>query len=86
MASAPRRHILEILGGPDEPDKTCCGPREVCACRISEALGLTAQTVSHHMRVLTSAGLVSARRDGRWVYYTLERDVLAAVADELARF
>lgn len=44
---------------------------ELCACEIQAALGLTHATVSHHMAVLTSAGIVSARRRGKWMYYRL---------------
>jgi ArsR family transcriptional regulator, arsenate/arsenite/antimonite-responsive transcriptional repressor len=44
---------------------------ELCACEIQAALGLTHATVSHHMSVLTSAGLVNAIRRGKWMYYRL---------------
>jgi hypothetical protein len=44
---------------------------ELCACEIQAATRLTHATVSHHMSVLTDAGLVSARRDGKWLYYRL---------------
>ncbi len=44
---------------------------ELCACEIQAALGLTHATVSHHMAVLSSAGIVSARRRGKWMYYRL---------------
>jgi len=44
---------------------------ELCACEIQAALGLTHATVSHHMSVLTSAGIVRARRRGKWLYYRL---------------
>lgn len=44
---------------------------ELCACEIQAATGLTHATVSHHMAVLEEAGLVSARRRGKWVYYRL---------------
>jgi len=44
---------------------------ELCACEIQAALGVTHATVSHHMSVLTSAGLVTARRRGKWTYYRL---------------
>jgi hypothetical protein len=43
--------------------------RELCACEIQAALGVTHATVSHHMSVLTSAGLVTTRRQGKWMYY-----------------
>jgi len=44
---------------------------ELCACEIQAALGLTHATVSHHMSVLTDAKIVSARRQGKWMYYRL---------------
>ena len=85
LASEPRREILRILGE-STPDnaKTCCAPDEVCACKLSERLGLAASTISHHMTVLRDAGLVDARKDGWWVYYTLKRDTLARVKDALS--
>jgi DNA-binding transcriptional ArsR family regulator len=45
--------------------------KELCACEIQAALGVTHATVSHHMRALLEAGLVSAERRGKWVYYRL---------------
>jgi ArsR family transcriptional regulator len=44
---------------------------EVCVCDLSGAFAVTAPTVSHHLRVLREAGLVSAERRGTWVYYRL---------------
>ena len=46
---------------------------ELCACQITELLRVTGATASRHMGVLMRAGLVSSRKDGRWVYYKLER-------------
>ena len=87
LASEHRREILRILGeATGDPDKTCCAPDEVCACKISDRLGLVPSTVSHHMSVLRSAGLVTARHDGSWVYYSLCRDALDKTARELQRF
>lgn len=84
LASAPRREIVRFLLARSEDDaKTCCASEEVCACKLSEHLGLAASTVSHHMTALREAGLVAARRDGTWVYYTVQRDVLAAVASAI---
>jgi DNA-binding transcriptional ArsR family regulator len=45
--------------------------KELCACEIQAATGLTHATVSHHMSVLIDAGLVSARREGKWMFYRL---------------
>ena len=84
LASEHRREILRILGeSAPQPGKTCCQADEVCACKISERLGLAASTTSHHMSVLKNAGLVGARKDGLWTYYTLRRDVLAQAAHVL---
>lgn len=52
---------------------------ELCACEIQAALGLTHATVSHHMSVLTSAGIVTARRRGKWMYYSLKPGAFAEV-------
>jgi len=87
LASSHRRAILEMLSQSDtEAVKTCCAPEEVCACKISDRLGLSVSTTSHHMSVLREAGLVKARKDGIWTYYTLCRDVLNAAADQLKRY
>lgn len=46
---------------------------ELCACQITELLGVSGATVSRHMGVLIAAGLVDSRKDGRWVYYRLDK-------------
>lgn len=87
LASSHRREILRILSESDsEVGKTCCAAEEVCACKISDRLGLSPSTTSHHMSVLKQAGLVTARKDGLWTYYALRRDVLATAAQELKRY
>ena len=44
---------------------------EVCVCQITELTGLAMSTVSRHLSVLYQAGLVNARKEGRWMYYSL---------------
>ena len=81
LASKPRREILRLLAkGSTAEGSRCCG-EPVCACDFVERLGLKAPTVSHHMKTLLEAGLVSAEKRGLWVYYRLEP---AAFADALA--
>jgi DNA-binding transcriptional ArsR family regulator len=46
---------------------------ELCACEIQAATGLSHATVSHHMSTLVDAGMVEARRQGKWLYYRLTR-------------
>lgn len=45
--------------------------KELCACHISELLRVSPPTVSRHMNILETAGLVTARKDSRWVHYRL---------------
>jgi len=87
LASAHRRDILAMLSeSAADAAKTCCAPEEVCACKISERLGLSAPTISHHMSVLRDAGLVIGRSSGTWTYYTLCRDALEAAAAALRQY
>lgn len=45
--------------------------KELCACEIQAATGLSHATVSHHMAILADAKLVKSRREGKWIYYRL---------------
>lgn len=47
---------------------------EVCVCDFTDALPLNQPTVSHHLRILREAGLVTCDRRGTWVYYRLASD------------
>ena len=47
---------------------------ELCLCQITEVLKLAPSTVSLHIKELKRAGLVSERKDGRWVYFSLADD------------
>lgn len=47
---------------------------ERCACRLQEALNISQPTLSHHMRILLDAGLVNARKDGKWIHYSLSEE------------
>lgn len=44
---------------------------ELCACQLTEMLGLAGATVSRHMSILQAARLVQNRKQGRWVFYRL---------------
>lgn len=84
LSSRPRRQILSLLAaGTGEGGPRCCSAEELCACEIVERLGLGAPTVSHHMKSLIDAGLVSSEKRGSWVYYRLRLDTVQCVADEL---
>jgi ArsR family transcriptional regulator, arsenate/arsenite/antimonite-responsive transcriptional repressor len=56
----------------------CHDGGEACVCELTEAFDLTPPTISHHLKVLKQAGLISSERRGTWIYYradpvTLER-------------
>lgn len=53
---------------------------EACVCELTGAFDLTAPTISHHLRVLREAGLISSERRGTWVYYRASQGVLARLA------
>jgi len=46
--------------------------RELCVCQIEAALGISQTKASRHLALLRHLGLLKARRDGLWIYYTLE--------------
>jgi ArsR family transcriptional regulator len=57
---------------------------EACVCYLTEPLGLSQPTVSHHLKVLFTAGLLQRERRGTWVYYRIVPAELAALRDALA--
>ena len=57
---------------------------EACICDLTEPLGLTQPTVSHHMKLLVDSGLVSREQRGKWAYYRLHDDAEVWVRTTLA--
>ena len=53
---------------------------ERCVCELQDALEAAQSRLSFHLKTLKEAGVVSDRREGRWVYYALNRDALAEIA------
>ncbi|KUL34052.1 metalloregulator ArsR/SmtB family transcription factor [Streptomyces sp. NPDC006385] len=56
---------------------------EACVCDLTECLGLRQPTVSHHLKVMTEAGLLNRDRRGTWVWYSLNHDGLRRVREIL---
>jgi ArsR family transcriptional regulator len=54
---------------------------EACVCDLIEPLGLTQPTVSHHLKVLVDAGLLTRDKRGVWAYFTLVPSALDALAE-----
>jgi ArsR family transcriptional regulator, arsenate/arsenite/antimonite-responsive transcriptional repressor len=76
LADPSRIRIINVLATNDgEP---------VCICHLTEPLGLSQPTVSHHMKRLLDAGLVEREQRSKWAYFSLKADAvenLALVAD-----
>jgi ArsR family transcriptional regulator len=60
LGDATRLKMLKIIG--DE---------ELCSCEVMAALELTQPTTSHHLGILERAGLLSSKRNGKWVFYRI---------------
>jgi ArsR family transcriptional regulator len=56
---------------------------EACVCELTAAFDLTGPTISHHLKVLREAGLIGSQRRGTWVFYWINPDLLARLADVL---
>jgi ArsR family transcriptional regulator, arsenate/arsenite/antimonite-responsive transcriptional repressor len=85
-----RVRILDLLaaGRREEP---CCSPGNpevpaaVCACDIAPALGgLSPSKLAYHLGRLRAAGLVTERRRGKWVYYSVNEPAVAELAGTIA--
>ncbi len=62
LADENRLQIMEVLKD-----------GEKCACKLLEALQISQPTLSHHMKILCDAELVSGRKEGKWMYYSLSK-------------
>jgi ArsR family transcriptional regulator, arsenate/arsenite/antimonite-responsive transcriptional repressor len=69
LADPVRLRVLSILAASPEG--------EVCVCDFVAPVAKSQPTVSHHLRILSEAGLVQGERRGKWVWYSLNRDRLA---------
>lgn len=58
--------------------------QEACVCDLTEPLGLSQPTVSHHLKILVDAGLLDREKRGVWAYYRLVPERLAQVSAALS--
>jgi ArsR family transcriptional regulator, arsenate/arsenite/antimonite-responsive transcriptional repressor len=63
LGDATRLEIVSLLGAAGSP---------LCACEIEARFALSQPTISHHLRLLREAGVVTSERRGSWVYYALD--------------
>jgi ArsR family transcriptional regulator len=57
---------------------------EICSCDLLEPLGKSQPTVSHHTKALADAGLIRGEKQGRWVWWSLVPERVAALRDALS--
>jgi len=70
LSDGTRLQILERLRG-----------GERCVCDLTDALDAAQSRLSFHLKVLKDAGLLTDRREGRWMYYTIDLEKLAEAAE-----
>ena len=63
-----RLQLLSLIGSSEAG--------EMCVCDLTEPIGLSQPTVSHHLRILTNAGLLARERRASWVWYSLVPDAM----------
>ena len=69
LSDETRLKILKMLSG-----------TELCACKLLEEFNITQPTLSYHMKILTDSELVFSRKDGAWMFYTLNEDKIESMA------
>lgn len=47
---------------------------EKCACELLEQVNVSQSTLSHHMKILVESGVVTSRKDGKWMYYSINQE------------
>jgi ArsR family transcriptional regulator, arsenate/arsenite/antimonite-responsive transcriptional repressor len=57
---------------------------EACVCELTDGFDVSGPTISHHLKVLREAGLISGERRGTWVYYRADPDALRGLSEVLA--
>jgi ArsR family transcriptional regulator len=58
--------------------------QEACVCELTEPVGLSQPTVSHHLKLLTDAGILTREQRGKWAYYKLVPGTLNTLAGLIA--
>lgn len=72
LADPARLRLLSLLMASENQER--------CTCDVTDPLGLSQPTVSHHFKVLAAAGLVVGERRGTWTWYRVVPDALSGIA------
>ncbi len=71
LADPVRLHLLSMI--------TAAGPAGACVCDLVEPAGRSQPTVSHHLKILRQAGLVTSEKRGTWAWYHVQPERVAAL-------
>jgi ArsR family transcriptional regulator, arsenate/arsenite/antimonite-responsive transcriptional repressor len=77
LADPSRLRLVSLVGAHADA--------EACVCDLTEPVGLSQPTVSHHLKVLVEAGILVREQRGKWAYYRIVPGALDALAGVLAR-
>ena len=84
MAARSRRARHQSRAEPGGQRAVAQPPGDLaCICDLTAPLGLSQPTVSHHMKLLTEAGLVTREQRSKWAYYRVVPEAMAALGDTL---
>ena len=86
IADPTRRRILlalKVAGGARNPAHKAAGTPSLCGGEIEERIHLSQPTISHHMAILTRAGLVEATKQGQWRWYRRNEKAIRQVVKML---
>ena len=72
LADPTRLRLVSLVAGHEDG--------EACVCDLTEPLGLTQPTISHHLKILVDAGIFTRDKRGVWAYYALRPAALQALA------
>jgi ArsR family transcriptional regulator len=76
LADPTRLRLVSLVAGHDDG--------EACVCDLTEPLGLTQPTISHHLKILVGAGIFTRDKRGVWAYYALVPEALNALSAVLS--
>ena len=77
LADPTRLEVFRLIAAQEAP---------LCACDVVDRLAVSQPTISHHLKVLREAGLITVSRRGVWAYYAVDPRGLAAVRGALDGF
>jgi ArsR family transcriptional regulator len=83
IADPTRRRILQALKHLASPAASTMGKSGLCAGDIEDRVQLSQPTISHHMAILTKAGLVDAVKQGQWRWYRRNEKALRRLVKSL---